>query len=579
MSAAPVILYLDTTHKRLVSSFLSNIAPFSGLSFEAGDTVPIQLHFLQANNASGTAGQLPFSYIDPSTVTPVSLAVGTIGLAPTAGTFTVAWNTSTSSALPFNCTATALQTAINGLAGIPSGGVTVVGANGGPWTVTFNTAGAVSFELVINASELVPVSQGITQVAIAGASGVQEQEVLFLLQSPAALQNTWTTNYGAATVIELVAGGSGINEVQRIAIPQGTYGGSYSISFGGKSSGAIPYNASASVVQAALVAMSSIGAGNAQVILSSPVTWDVTFTGSLAGASQALMAVVATGLQMPMFLSASLSLNTTGIFSLLAGGSSAQATVQIQQGTSGSINTVLQQSATIAGTLILGTPSVPVAANPWQTLSQVLALIATPANLPVATSSVVGAVSPDGTIITVSGAGAITVAKASSSAFGVVKVDGTTIVSAAGIISAVGSSFRVATNFTATSSIALANITGLSAAVAAAGTYSFEAVIFTTAAAAGGVQLAIAGTATATAIEYEGQLTSAAALVAQTRATALAGVVCSNASATAGTAWITGTIVVNAGGTLTVQFAQNTSNASASTVLAGSWFRVWPTAN
>lgn len=56
-------------------------------------------------------------------------------------------------------------------------------------------------------------------------------------------------------------------------------------------------------------------------------------------------------------------------------------------------------------------------------------------DLPVATSSQLGAVQPDGTIITVS-AGDITVAKASSSIFGVVKVDGTTITAASGVISA-----------------------------------------------------------------------------------------------------------------------------------------------
>jgi hypothetical protein len=55
-----------------------------------------------------------------------------------------------------------------------------------------------------------------------------------------------------------------------------------------------------------------------------------------------------------------------------------------------------------------------------------------------ATSTVIGSVIPDGTIITVSASGAITVPKASSSVFGVVEVDGTTITSAAGVISAVG---------------------------------------------------------------------------------------------------------------------------------------------
>ncbi len=57
-------------------------------------------------------------------------------------------------------------------------------------------------------------------------------------------------------------------------------------------------------------------------------------------------------------------------------------------------------------------------------------------DLPVATDSVLGAVKPDGTIITVS-SGAITVAKATASAFGVVEVDNTTITETAGVISAV----------------------------------------------------------------------------------------------------------------------------------------------
>ena len=52
-----------------------------------------------------------------------------------------------------------------------------------------------------------------------------------------------------------------------------------------------------------------------------------------------------------------------------------------------------------------------------------------------ATAAALGVVRPDGTIITVSG-GAITVPKASASVFGVVEVDGTTITAAAGIISA-----------------------------------------------------------------------------------------------------------------------------------------------
>jgi hypothetical protein len=61
-----------------------------------------------------------------------------------------------------------------------------------------------------------------------------------------------------------------------------------------------------------------------------------------------------------------------------------------------------------------------------------------PADLPVATSSALGAVKPDGTIITVS-SGAITVPEATSSIFGVVKPDGTTITASGGVITSVAS--------------------------------------------------------------------------------------------------------------------------------------------
>jgi hypothetical protein len=518
--SAPIILYINTTGRTLVANFLSSVQALSALIFEAGDNVPLQLHFLQANTQSSAAGSLPYTYIDPATVTPVSLALGEIGLQPTGGTFTVSFNTATTAALAYNISAANLQTAINGLSGIPAGGVTVVGPAGGPWTVTFTATGAPGYELVINPGELVPASVGLTAIAIAGATGVQEQEVLTLLQSPAALQTSWTATYGSAVVARVQAGGSGLNEIQTVTIPTSSYGGTFSLSFGGQGTSALAYNSTAAQVQAALQGLSSIGSGNCSVIQTSNWTWTVTFTGSLANAGQSLIVASGTGLQSPMYLAGSLNLNVQGVFNLLVGVASASVTLQIQQGTSGSINTVVQTTATLNATLIQGTPSVPNSANPWQTLTEVEALIA--------------------------------------NAY---------------------TSVRNASAFAVTSNATLANVTGLSVNLAASTVYSFEAWLLTTATSGGGVQAAIGGTATATSIEYEGIMTSAAALVDQNRASALATAVCSSATTTGGTIRITGTIVVNAAGTLTVQFAQNTSNAGASTVLAGSWFRVWTESN
>jgi hypothetical protein len=128
------------------------------------------------------------------------------------------------------------------------------------------------------------------------------------------------------------------------------------------------------------------------------------------------------------------------------------------------------------------------------------------------------------------------------------------------------------------SNIVPANIPGLSAggsSVLKAGrTYTFEAILYTTSNVAAGVQAAIAGTATATAIVYEAIVYNAGVIAAQTRATALGTAVGAVTAVTAALIRITGTITVNAGGSLTVQFAQNASNVANSSVLIGSSFVV-----
>lgn len=139
-----------------------------------------------------------------------------------------------------------------------------------------------------------------------------------------------------------------------------------------------------------------------------------------------------------------------------------------------------------------------------------------------------------------------------------------------------GLSARNSSAFAKTSDTTLANITGLTRNVEASRAYAFRAVLETTAAATGGVKFAVSGTATATSINYEGLLYNGAAVVAQTRSTALDGVVCAVTNATAATCVIEGVIVVNAAGTLTVQFAQNASDGGASTVLINQYLQLIP---
>lgn len=127
------------------------------------------------------------------------------------------------------------------------------------------------------------------------------------------------------------------------------------------------------------------------------------------------------------------------------------------------------------------------------------------------------------------------------------------------------------TNYTA--STTLANVTGMSVNVLAAGVYGFRAYIAGTATANGGLKLAISGTATATSISYTGTHKNNATTNASTTTTTLGDAV-GAATAVFTDGFIEGTIVVNAAGTLTVQAAQNASHADTSSVYVNSYFLV-----
>jgi len=141
------------------------------------------------------------------------------------------------------------------------------------------------------------------------------------------------------------------------------------------------------------------------------------------------------------------------------------------------------------------------------------------------------------------------------------------------LVWALTQSFRLGTSATRTTDVTLSNVTGFSANLLNGATYTFEAKLYTTSNVAGGVNYAIGGTATASSIIYEG-LTTDAGLTTQSRAAAMATSVGNVTAVTAAYTVITGTIVCSATGSLTLQFAQNASNAATSTILAGSTFIV-----
>lgn len=83
----------------------------------------------------------------------------------------------------------------------------------------------------------------------------------------------------------------GVNEIQRVTITGTPMGGSFPLTYSGQTASGIPFNATATQVQAALIGLSNIGAGDVLCtggpLPGTPV--DVEFTGALGGTNVSAM--------------------------------------------------------------------------------------------------------------------------------------------------------------------------------------------------------------------------------------------------------------------------------------------------
>lgn len=213
-------------------------------------------------NAGGLGGALSLSIQDNFiAAVPGTDEVQAFSFTPTAntGTYTLTFNGATTGPIAYNAGAGTVESALEGLPTI--GDVTVSGCGGGACTVTFQ-----------------------------GDLRAEDQPLLSVNTSGLSLQGltvTVTDDY----IISAVP-----NEKQRIALPFGVTGGSFTLDFDGDVTGSLPFNARGSDVQAALEALTSIGAGNVSVTGPQKGPWTVEFIGALADTDVSLIVADGTGL-------------------------------------------------------------------------------------------------------------------------------------------------------------------------------------------------------------------------------------------------------------------------------------------
>ena len=358
-----ISLYIDVQNRQLVRSLTSSV-PASLPDVYQGDTLGLYLEFLDTTTTPST--DIDFSEAS------VAVGIGTIGAQPASGNFTITdpAASQTTGNIAYNASASAVQTAIQAALTTHWSAATVTGNAGGPYTITNGTNGSET-ALIGTSVSLTPTSVVSVGTSQAGTSSLPQIHYVRLLQSPIAYQDSWTA-YPAptATVTRLQAGSGTANEIQQITLGNNPYSGAFVVNFGSGTSNPIQYNATAAAVQTALQAMPTVGSGNVSVG-GSAGAWVVTFTGTLALASQSLMTTVATGLIGPLALTGTLSLNTAGVEEAIGEADSITQTFGIQVTPDGeSPFTCLQDEITIYNDLIVGAPSVPTPTASYYTEAQ-----------------------------------------------------------------------------------------------------------------------------------------------------------------------------------------------------------------
>ena len=346
MPSPSLTLWIDTATGKLVSGWQSiSFAPAP--VFKQGDTVGLELHLIK-NFSGGSFAEYEFS-----NSTAITLAIGRIDTAPTAGTFKLVYGANTTSALNAVATASEVQTALNALASVTSeGGVTVTKTTNS-FRIVWNTAAVTANVLSSTLNELYPSSSiGINKTKTGAASPSQKQIYqVHVKQAPVANVTSFVNQDSPVVSVSQIHAPAftGDTKVYRVSISPQPKSGSFLIGFSEGSNvyttDAIDINASSDTVYKRLNDAYDAGWS---VVRSGPNQWDISTS------ETGIFNVIVSDGGVVGFSSkyGVLALNTAELEDMLGGESSTEAVLEIQLETSGAKTTVLQQQVTILNDLI-----------------------------------------------------------------------------------------------------------------------------------------------------------------------------------------------------------------------------------
>lgn len=367
-------LLIDVDNKQILSNRFGGVGSLPYL--DRGDTASFEIGFLKYTG-------IQYDFLDYSNSS-IKLGIGINAATPTDGQFKLTWNGVTSNAISYNATTTQIQTA---LAPTVSASVATISGVDSAWLITMTTAGVFagttaglggdSFTLFPDSSVLISTNRVAT-------SGIQMKQVVRLLQSPAAFQDSWSNApvTGGATLTLTQEGSASQSETYSLEIDDSVYSGQYNLIFGNQTA-SVAYNATAEQIQSELATLSSIGVYSDANGVSRPNVrvsgsngkYGIAFVGNLSQTNiTTALAVNDSALYRPPYKTASITLGTSQIESLLNSGVTGM-TLEVEVVDGGKPNTVLRTAVTFnQNDIIIVGSAIPAAQSSYYTKTEADAL-------------------------------------------------------------------------------------------------------------------------------------------------------------------------------------------------------------
>ena len=364
--ASTLDLYIDASTGQLIEggSVIGGALP----TLTRNDSYTLRLRLLEKQ----TNGL--FEDIDLTSAS-LKAGIGTIEDEPSAGSFKLAINGITSSAIPFNATAVCVYNAI-------SNNVSTVALYGsetfGSYLLTATQPNtAMSFSP--DAFTLFPTSSVLINTRRNPVTSVEAQQVVKLVRNPIVYADTFTTSptTGEISLDQITNGTSALNESYELVVGPRVLGGSFALVFGPNATTAIPLFSTAASVQASISAGINTITANASVQDNGKSGYIISFTGRL-GLTNITTALTldASGVQFIPFKQTTLTINTAEVEDAFAdaGTDTITPTLEIELTQSGTPKTVFQGDVTIRKDLITAGSTVPGARDSYYTKSETNAL-------------------------------------------------------------------------------------------------------------------------------------------------------------------------------------------------------------